>query len=511
MLVLAQTSSVNNGIYVVSTGDWERAADFNGARDAVTGTLVIVDTAGSQVLYRVTTQDDPIVFGTSNITFLSAAFGDSSTVNFLQSGAGAVTRTSQSKMREIMSVTDFGATGDGVTNDRAAIALALTAATGKSLFFPDPAVGYRCSGAVLVIPTNTKLYGEGRESTRIFLDSNNNLFELGAGAGLHDLFLDGNSATGIGIQVTGTNGQQQITNVRATNFNGVCLNFASTTAGAGLSCVGCLMYQLNGAQGTGNYAIAIDDAVQLAAMPRKFVNLETGGNCSFSFGGSNSTYVANSFLSDLAYSNNSAAVMIVSTRIATVTNFTVRGGQNLIVGCDVYPIVTLGVNAGGCVIGPNAYNTTMPVDSSGNGTNLIYHWIETYTPTFTSSGVGAAIGNGTITGRWSRQGNMVEAHVQMVVGGTTNLGTGIFRFSLPTNAPNTFPFPQFNGACRMTNAGLLLFGVAAVPNGVNYMELQRDVVAGFSAVTPFLNSTGGSTTATFAAGDVFNASVIYTV
>ena len=51
--------------------------------------------------------------------------------NFLfdQSGSGATTRTLQDKAREIVSVKDFGAVGDGVTDDLAAFNLAKAALT----------------------------------------------------------------------------------------------------------------------------------------------------------------------------------------------------------------------------------------------------------------------------------------------------------------------------------------------------------------------------------------------
>jgi hypothetical protein len=45
-------------------------------------------------------------------------------LQFIQSGAGAVTRSVQSKLREPVSAADFGATGDGTTDDKAALGYA---------------------------------------------------------------------------------------------------------------------------------------------------------------------------------------------------------------------------------------------------------------------------------------------------------------------------------------------------------------------------------------------------
>lgn len=54
--------------------------------------------------------------------------GSADLISYTPAGAGAVTRTVQDKLRESVSVKDFGAVGDGVTNDTAAIALADAAA-----------------------------------------------------------------------------------------------------------------------------------------------------------------------------------------------------------------------------------------------------------------------------------------------------------------------------------------------------------------------------------------------
>lgn len=77
-----------------------------------------------------------------------------------QAGTGAVSRTSQDKLREFVSVKDFGAVGDGVTDDTAAIqaaAAAIQSAGGGVLFFPH--------GTYKVIPTKGTLASYPNETS----------------------------------------------------------------------------------------------------------------------------------------------------------------------------------------------------------------------------------------------------------------------------------------------------------------------------------------------------------
>jgi hypothetical protein len=83
---------------------------------------------------------------------------------FSQAGAGAIARTVESKLRDVVSVKDFGAVGDGVTDDTTAIQAALDAGGSNawSLYFPK---GVYIISAPLSAGRRTSIEGDGWDSS----------------------------------------------------------------------------------------------------------------------------------------------------------------------------------------------------------------------------------------------------------------------------------------------------------------------------------------------------------
>lgn len=104
--------------------------------------------------------DDDMTTGNANDARLAAA-GPPPTL--AQARTGAATDSVENKMREAVSVKDFGAVGDGVSNDTAAINLAIS--TGKNIFFPPGK--YRTMGGHVLNTVGQHFVGAGRSDGRL--------------------------------------------------------------------------------------------------------------------------------------------------------------------------------------------------------------------------------------------------------------------------------------------------------------------------------------------------------
>lgn len=86
-------------------------------------------------------------------------------IGFESAGTGAAARSAQDKMRDVVSVKDFGAVGDGVTDDTTAILNAISACEIllKPLFFP--AGTYIVTSGLTIKQKQVQIFGDGSEST----------------------------------------------------------------------------------------------------------------------------------------------------------------------------------------------------------------------------------------------------------------------------------------------------------------------------------------------------------
>ena len=98
---------------------------------------------------------------------LASAIG-SKMVGFEQTFVGAVRRTVSERLGETVSVKDFGAVGDGTTNDRGAIQAAFDSGARKVIF---PRGIYKVTGGGLTVPNWLHLAGEGYGPTAVPGDS----------------------------------------------------------------------------------------------------------------------------------------------------------------------------------------------------------------------------------------------------------------------------------------------------------------------------------------------------
>lgn len=195
VLVKNQTDPALNGIYDVSTGAWVRSADADGTYDLALGTLVMPTAGGQEGQFFRCGATDPVVPGTSSMPWYVAASATASPVVSTIAAMKALDKTNNSRAfvlgyasagdggggvyyydasdttssdnsgtiivasdggrwklatQTVISVKQFGATGDGSTDDTAAIVAANTYcyALGKRLFFPAGTYKYTPAQAI---------------------------------------------------------------------------------------------------------------------------------------------------------------------------------------------------------------------------------------------------------------------------------------------------------------------------------------------------------------------------
>jgi hypothetical protein len=352
------------------------------------------------------------------------------------------------------------------------------------------------------IPDRGRLAGAGKYATTILHDFNGDMLTLGSEAGFERLTLEGQGATftGKGVVIAAGKARQDCEHFQIINFADRCLHFAAIDAGSQSIWENGTFAHLVGAA-IGEEAILITPTQQLAATPRKFIGCESNGKRFIDLGGCNNVFiVAGGYIAEIVFTGESRGVIIDGVRLGGAYTaesgiLHVKGHNIAISGCDIGPNVVIDASYTPVTIQANTYNGTVDDNSANPHLNLVDHGKRTYTPTLTSGGTAPTVGDGTLTGSWSRHGASVTFEIQLTIGSTTNLGTGDLRFLLPLK-------PTSGGVIRIVPVFVFDTSANAYYSGTGLVLVSNE---GYVTLRNAGGLTGAMTSTspvTFAVGDV---------
>jgi hypothetical protein len=450
------------------------------------GTVIELGHASDTTIARVSAGDISVE---GNLIYRAngalAASGGSALVGFLQSGTSATARTVQAKLRDIINVKDFGATGDGTTDDAAAIRAAITAASGRTLYFPTPAASYLCNSSLGTL-SSVRLLGDGRRVCTIKKNYSGGspFITMNDSSEIEGLRIDlaGNTGiTGLGLYIANSQGNQRIAATQLLNGDTSCLYFQKD-GGSNFTAYDLQAYCFTAS----NPAVEIED-VSTGGCPRSFVNFSSGGNKSFKLGGANNLFVSNSPIFDVDFSANNYDVCFANCRMAGSSGYTVRGSGS-IMGGGIGPAMTIASGAA-WNINP-AYTNSTITDNSG-GTSIIHqHNIVSYTPVWTAGGSAVTLGTGgSIVGRYSRSGKLVTAKFRILPGTGPTIPAGKWEITLPV--PTAADLPQAAGTGKYTTGGGAFYRIDGyIPAAGTAVTLERDTSGEITGTSPSATGNG---------------------
>lgn len=483
------------------------------------GQAFAVDNGDGTVTVYLNDSGSAVAQRTLATTALLASSAGSEAVGFLQSGSGSVARTSRDKMRDVVSVKDFGAAGDGVTTDAAAINLALTANAGGTVEIPASSGSYIIE-ATIVIPDFTELVGFGWGVTlkRGFVGP---MFKLGRQSKIRNFVVDGNSSgyPGTGndtiVVEVGENsptpslqGHQVIEQMAFINTPGYPVHY--TVAGMGwMSKVeGCFF------QGTSSDAAVKwpDDGggggnrkVILCYSDVPIVNVGGCGNGIISF---NTTYGSATTNQGIIFpageTNRANKVIVTSNRFAIASGtINIRGvdhvfSDNIVAGSVVFEDDSSDDGATDCVWGDSNTITGTLTDSSGAANKITFSTPVSFTPTITASGGGFAMGNADVRCEYTRSDNWISANYFIKIGSTTTLGTGSWTISIPVN--------RYSGGNTDYVGNALALNYAC--GARTLFQVGTD---GLQLLTPGAGAVGAASPGAWASGDLLLISIRYRI
>jgi len=403
----------------------------------------------------------------------------------------------------------WGAAGDGVTNDSAALQSAADSAqAGGMLYLP---CGSYLQGSRLTIADGNPITISGDGPKSIFKKGfNGDMISLGLKSELTGLYLDGNGAnfTGRGVIIetgSGGDGYQNIHDMTIFDTASHCIEYTTLGAGFASRIVNCRLgvynrpaiYAVKYPTGPGS-----DNGPRILALCQTLGPLcDIGGSAELHITGNIGGGDVGDTVASIAMNSNSLYAVVAGNSFVANTPIAVTGDRHTFGVNMTRAGYTLEAGATNCVMGASQSTTAdTDLDNSGSITNSIMSFAHTYTPVITAGGSAFSAGNATITGRWQRFGRTVHLQIDVLFGSTTTFGTGVYTFSLPSGVPTPGGGNSI-GTLQVVDAstGIWNQGIAQLP--IN-SGVQCVMDGGTTAV-------GATNPITFADGDRIRIDITY--
>lgn len=117
--------------------------------------------------------------------------------------------------------------------------------------------------------------------------------------------------------------------------------------------------------------------------------------------------------------------------------------------------------------------------------NQIGATVELYTPVWTASTTNPILNNGSLSGNYFRIQNLIIGQIFLVVGSTTNVGAGFYRFTVPFNIKGE---NVFTATCSLldNSAGFVNYVGTGLPVtiGGNQIEFRTHGAGTFTQAVP---------------------------
>ena len=352
---------------------------------------------------------------------------------------------------QTVNVKDFGAVGDGVTDDTAAIQAAIDAADTGIVVMPNGT--FRITSQIdLVSGPCTTILGSGEVDCALVKDFNGDaLIVNNQGATLKDFWIKGESSsgrTGGGVYVNADDCLIERLRITDTQESTIICKAKDGTSGSSTSLrvLNCFLQTANPAT---YYAIRSDGNDISASPTARVFDQIRGGSTLVNFAGMNRATLINSFGTRIGFDANCSKVAVSNNRFTNAAeSITVNGqshafsnnlfgfgtGHNLIFasGCTAVKYDDSNLNS------INGAANSIVQDDSPTGavgtTNSISQELVSFTTEWKGATTDGSFGNSTVSCFYSKSGRNCKFSFGMIRGSTATIPTGAWYFTLPFKA-----------------------------------------------------------------------------